>query len=114
MKIRITFQNDRPASDKQVEYISKLIVRIQAQSLNETNEKVNEIIGALEMPKNLTSWEASGIIDMMRDSNPDRLARDLVDALEEKLSGKKVTSANINLGLLAFTKAMNVINSMRK
>ena len=120
MSTRITFKNDRPATEKQVQYVTDLLNRVKKQAAEVTDRQdpknfVRPFFAAAELPSDMTMWEASGLIDCLRDASPFiflntcSIAREYRKAW--KRGEKKITDANKFMAVYALTESMKMLSA---
>lgn len=122
MKVnRIKWNNDKPASEKQIDYVKSLLSKIKidrpAATVISTNDRMMwELWETAEVPADLTATEASGLIDMLRYAYWDSrsLAMDIASALLKRYEGSGVNAARDRaLLMLALTDCQSVIAGIK-
>lgn len=122
MKVnRIKWNNDKPASEKQVDFVKSLLRKIKtdrpaASVVNEDDRMMWGLWETSEVPADLTAIEASGLIDLLRYAYWDSrsLAMDIASALLKRYEGSGVNATKDRaLLMLALTDCQSVIAGIK-
>ncbi len=116
---RASFQNDQPATKKQIAYINDMLNSLHNNAADATYPEVTTIVAAMELPATLTSYEASGIIETLRNYSGTRNGQDkwhtddlvhaFCDVIEARMASKQAREIGKRIGLLAFERAVQMI-----
>jgi hypothetical protein len=122
MKVnRIKWNNDKPASEKQVDFVKSLLYRIKidrpaATIIGNDDRMMWELWETAEVPADMTATEASGLIDLLRNAywNSRSLAMDIASALLKRYEGSGVNATKDRaLLMLALTDCQSVIAGIK-
>lgn len=122
MKVnRIKWNNDKPASEKQISYVKSLLSKIKierpaASVIGNDDRMMWELWETAEVPADLTATEASGLIDLLRYAywNSLSLAMDIADALLKRIEGSGVNATKDRaLLMLALTDCRSIIDGIK-
>lgn len=113
---RINWKNEnlnKAASEKQIAYVTSLVEQMKKNAATDTQAEVREFWGLVNVPANLTSWEASGIINTLQGGGPAVTAMlHLAGAIKSK--PEKIDSSMSRFGMLAFEEATSYLVGMMK
>ena len=119
---RVHFTDDRPASEKQVAWVSDLLHKLTSEVVAESEPRATELLAVqklLAVPTDLTAWEASGLLNI---NSPLRneffhlkgFVIRLDQASKGRLGGAKFSSGkpDVDGALLAFAPACEYIAAL--
>lgn len=122
MKInRVKWNNDKPASEKQIEFVKSLLRKIKADRPAATVTAVDdrmmwELWETAEVPADLTATEASGLIDLLRYAywNSRSLAMDIASGLLKRIEGGGINATKDRaLLLLALADCQSILSAIQ-
>lgn len=121
MKVkRITWKNDSPATEKQVEYVTDLVTKMKtsrsAGVLTDPGDRMMwELWESAKVPADLTKTEASALIDLLKYAYWDSmsLAMDIASALLKRIEGSGVNSSKDKaICMLALTNCKSILDAI--
>jgi len=102
---RVKFRYDKPATEKQLRYVQDLLTKIKEEA-QDCAPRVKRFWEKVELPADLTRWEASGLISWLRNGGARFVALAALEIIKERLEGVKVTDADKRFSLLALGPAI--------
>lgn len=121
MKIkRIAWQNDKPASEKQIAFVESLVYKIKAQrppasAVHADDRMMWELWEYAEVSQDLTKSEASTLIDLLRycQWNSITFAMDLATALLKRIEcGALTLGTDKHLCMLAISDCQPILDGI--
>lgn len=122
MKVnRIKWTNDKPASEKQIDFVKSLVLKIRisrpaATLTDDSSRMMWELWEHAVVPSDLTATEASKLIDLLRytDWNSHSFALDLASSLLKRIEGSGVSaSKDRTLMMLALTDCRSILDAIQ-
>lgn len=122
MKVnRIKWTNDKPATEKQIDFVKSLLSKIKNSrpAATTTQDGYRMMWGLWEnavVPNDLTAIEANGLIDLLRyaDWSSQSLAFDLASGLLKRIEGSGVSASKDRaLMMLALTDCQSILEAIQ-
>jgi hypothetical protein len=118
---RIKWTNDKPATEKQIDFVKSLLSKIKnsrpaATVTTQDDRMMWELWETATVPVDLTATEASNLIDMLRYTNwsSRSFAMDLASALLKRIEGSGVSATKDRaLMMLALTDCKAVLDAIQ-
>lgn len=100
----------RPATDRQIEYLTDLFTSKKAEgTADDARDTERAFWVKAKLPKALSFWEASNLIEFLKNRSAFNVYQLAVGAVKTRMEKKKVTSADTNMALLAFSDSASWI-----